>query len=285
VISLARPSFFTQKRKLYLEFSSSEVSPQSGVLKFNPSHFERPDVAASCAGWVEDTEVDPYAGVEISGVHDAPPRLGRHGSRPPMESLLHETQSSGRWITGLSPNDLLTQVRCMDLVIVSSPAVVDDDTGTETDDIVARAGRPVLILPRKFAQRRLRERRIGHRIVIAWNASAESARAVHDAPPFLKCAEEVTLLFVYERHDHPGAQQLVSALAGHLQRHGVNARPEAIPVTDAWPARIILDRLNELDANLLVMGAFSRSSMREAWFGGVSADLLHAVTVPVLTSH
>lgn len=234
--------------------------------------------------WTEETDDELYAGVEICGVHNAPPISGRHGSRSSMETLLRETHATGRWITRLRADELLAHIRCMDLVVVGAPIVVNGEVTSEADDIVARAGRPVLVLPRKFARRRANDRQIGHRVLIAWNASAESARAVHDALPFLKCAEEVTLLFVDE-HRQPGAQHSVNALAEHLRRHGVEARPEAMPVADAWPARIILDRVNELNANLLVMGAFSRSRLREVWFGGVSTELLHAVKIPVLTSH
>ena len=236
--------------------------------------------------WIDETDDEPYAGGQICGFHDATPPTGRHSSRSPIETLLHEAHSAGRWITRLRSDELLAHIRCMDLVVVGAPILVDGRITNEADDIVARAGRPVLVMPHKFARRRPQDRQIGHRILIAWNASAESARAVHDALPFLKCAEEVTLLFVDEHNDGQGAQQQsVNALAEHLRRHGVEARPEAIPVADAWPARIILDRVNELNANLLVMGAFSRSRLREVWFGGVSTELLHAVTIPVLTSH
>jgi nucleotide-binding universal stress UspA family protein len=240
--------------------------------------FERPTLLG-------DTDETPYAGVEICGLRDAPLRVGRHGLRSSMETLLHETRSSGRWINRVSAADLLEHIRSMDLVVVGSPITVDPGITTHTGDVVARAGRPILVLPRKFARRRPNERQLGHRILIAWNASAESARAVHDALPFLRSAEEVTVLFVNEHRDRIGAQRLVASLAAHLCRHGVKVRPEVMHVADAWPARIILDRLSELDANLLVMGAFSRSRLKEAWFGGVSDELLHAVAIPVLTSH
>jgi nucleotide-binding universal stress UspA family protein len=244
--------------------------------------FEQKDIGLSeRLAWSADIDEMPYAGVEICGLPDSRPHSGRHRARSTLETLLHETQTNGRWLRPARSGDLWEQVRCADLIVVG----VSTSPDAEADDVVARAGRPVLVLPRKFAQRQPKARRLGHRVLVAWDASAESARAVHDALPFLKCAEEVTVLFVNERHDWIGAQRLVASLADHLCRHGVKARPEVIPVADAWTSRVILDRLSELDANLLVMGAFSRSKLREAWFGGVSDDLLHAVTIPVLTSH
>lgn len=229
---------------------------------------------------------DPLCdGVAICGLRDVSVGSDRRGPRSPVEILAREAQSDGRWIRRLKTNDLLQRIRCVDLIIAGAPLKADVRSGTAADDVVARAGRPVLVLPHKFARKRPHERHLGFRVLIAWNASAESARATHDALPFLKRAEEVTLLLVNEEHDQIRTQHAVATFAEHLSRHGVKVRPEVIPSADAWPSRIILDRLDELDADLLVMGAFSRSKLRESWFGGVSDELLHATSVPVLTSH
>lgn len=65
----------------------------------------------------------------------------------------------------------------------------------------------------------------------------------------------------------------------------MKVQSEVMSATDERPSRVILDRVGELDINLLVMGAFSRSRLRETWFGGASEELLHEVRVPVLTGH
>jgi nucleotide-binding universal stress UspA family protein len=121
--------------------------------------------------------------------------------------------------------------------------------------------------------------------LIAWNASAPASRAVHDAMPFLRRAEETTLLYVDDAHDRARARHLVSAIVDHLARHQVEVRAHVMTAADASPAHAILDRIDELGVNLLVMGAFSRSRLREIWFGGASEELLHQVGVPILTCH
>ena len=58
-----------------------------------------------------------------------------------------------------------------------------------------------------------------------------------------------------------------------------------MPAGEAGASKVILERLGELDINLLVMGAYSRSRLAESWFGGVSEELLHAAQIAILTSH
>lgn len=235
-------------------------------------------------GWVDDLELPSYAGVEICGIRDQPVS-DRHALRSPLSELLHEARQDGHWTKRAETRDLLEALRCTDLIIAGSPLTSEPAGRPDAEDIVERAGRPVLIVPRKFAQRRSSELKIGYRVLIAWNASAPSSRAVHDALPFLRRAEEVTLLYVNEGHDRTKARHVVSAIADHLRRHEVKVQPEVMSAMEKKPSRVILDRLSELDINLLVMGAFSRSRLSETWFGGASEDLLHEVGVPILTGH
>jgi nucleotide-binding universal stress UspA family protein len=234
--------------------------------------------------WYADADDDmPYGGVEFCGVHV--PQSHRRTPRLSMDALIHDTLQTGRWIQNYQSNDLLKLARCTDLIIAGSPVSTDAGADLDTDDFIVRVGRPVLVIPRKFSRRRPSDRQIGHRILVAWNASAESTRAIHDALPLLRQAEEITLTFVDERQDTKAARQIVMWMSEHLAQHGVKTHPEVIPVGDAWASRIILDRLQELGSNLLVMGAFSRSRFRETWFGGASNELLHSVPIPILTSH
>lgn len=178
---------------------------------------------------------------------------------------------------------MLQAIRCADIVIAGSPLVSCGDTAQNIDHIIVQAGRPVLIVPREFALRPPEKRKIGHRVLVAWNATAPCARAVHDALPLLRRAETVVLLFVDYRHDLT-AKNLTTIMSEHLKRHGVSVRSE-VNQSVHTPAETILDRIVDLDIDLLVMGAFSRSILAESWFGGVSDDLLHAVDIPILTSH
>ncbi|WP_373852168.1 universal stress protein [Bradyrhizobium sp.] len=234
--------------------------------------------------WIDDLELPPYAGVEICGISHEPP-MGRHGLRSPLSELLHEARQSGHWGKRAETNELLQALRCTDLVVAGSPLTSEVGAKPDPEDIVTRVGRPVLIIPRKFAQRRSTERRIGHRVLIAWDASAPSARAVHDAMPFLRQAEEITLLYVDRGHDRTKGRHIIGPIADHLASHDVKVQSEIMPAGEAGASKVILERLGELDINLLVMGAYSRSRLAESWFGGVSEELLHAAQIAILTSH
>ena len=117
---------------------------------------------------------------------------------------------------------------------------------------------------------------------MAWNANREAARAVHDAMPLLTHAESVVVLSVDpqdERH-FAGAD-----IATHLARHGVNVEARRsvapnIPIGDE-----LLNMASDLGSDLMVMGAYGHSRLREAVFGGVTRHLLRHMTIPVLMSH
>lgn len=174
--------------------------------------------------------------------------------------------------------------RYADLVVVGQP---DPDAAAQdrlpryfVEDLVLSAGRPVLVIP--YAGRFTR---VGTRVLVAWNASREAARALTDALPLLRRAGTVEVVaFEPGRSgaDHgaePGAD-----IALYLARHGVNvsaARQQAgIDVGSQ-----ILSRAADTDADLIVMGAYGHSRAREIVLGGATRSLLEAMTVPVLMAH
>jgi nucleotide-binding universal stress UspA family protein len=174
--------------------------------------------------------------------------------------------------------------RYADLVVVGQP---DPDRAAEerlpgyfVEELVLTAGRPVLVMPYagRFA-------RVGARVLVAWNASREAARALADALPFLRRAASVEVVaFEPQRSgaDHgaePGAD-----IALYLARHGVKvtaARQQAGIDIGAQ----ILSRAADTDADLIVMGAYGHSRARELVLGGATRSLLEAMTVPVLMAH
>ena len=137
-----------------------------------------------------------------------------------------------------------------------------------------------------FRDRMLDVEDVGRRIMVAWNASREAARAVNDALPLLKGAEEVKILALTAQGgigahgDLPGAD-----IAGHLARHGVRADAEHGVVRDIEVGPALLSAAADFGADLLVMGSYGRARMRELILGGVSREILRTMTVPVLMSH
>lgn len=147
-------------------------------------------------------------------------------------------------------------------------------------DVILSAGRPVLLVP--YAGH---FRSVGQRVLIAWNAGRESARAVTDALPFLKSARSVDIVaFDPDREgDHgevPGAD-----VAAWLSRHGVRVSASEQRGAEIDVGEQILSRAADNEADLIVMGAYGHSRLRELVLGGVTRTLLESMTVPVLMSH
>jgi nucleotide-binding universal stress UspA family protein len=154
-------------------------------------------------------------------------------------------------------------------------------TLTRPEEVIMAAGRPVLLVPYAgdFPQ-------LGARVLVAWSGTRESARALHDAMFLLEAAVEVTVLEV----DRAGGEvdapdQAAADVAAALQRRGVAATADAA-VSDGTPvADIILSTAADKLADLVVMGAWGHSRLREFVLGGVSRGILREMTVPVLMSH
>lgn len=146
--------------------------------------------------------------------------------------------------------------------------------------LALQSGRPVLVVP--YAGRYAR---IGRNIVIAWKAGREAARAVFDAIPLLREAESVHILEVKERADQEGRLAPDTSIAASLARHGIRPTIHTSVATEISVGDEILSRLADLDADLLVMGAYAHSRMRELVFGGVTRHLAQHMTVPTLFSH
>lgn len=173
---------------------------------------------------------------------------------------------------------LAEQARYADLVVVGQ---TDPDRpvqgGGTIEDLVFTAGRPVLVVP--FAGS---YPQIGRRALVAWKSGREAARAVKDALPLLLKAERTVVLTVNadDSVHYPGQD-----LAAYLARHGVKAEARKTVASDIDVSDVILSSAADIGADLLVMGAYSRSRLREAILGGVTNDLLERMTQPTLLAH
>ena len=171
--------------------------------------------------------------------------------------------------------------RYADLVVLGQP---DSENGGEVDaqvpeDVVLSAGRPALVVPYIGAGEE-----IGKRVLIAWDGGREAARAVNDALPLLEKAEFVAVLVVNPSQgahgEEPGAD-----IALHLARHGIAVEAQHIEVRDLSTGNALLSRLADEAIDLLVMGAYGHSRLREMVLGGVTREVFQQMTVPVLMSH
>jgi len=182
------------------------------------------------------------------------------------------------------PEEALTiAARYADLLVVGQSAP-DNDTATPAslpESVALATGRPVLVVPHIGAGNSL-----GKKVMLCWNASRESARAASDALPFLKAAEEVVILIVDPESSTSGHGAEPGAdVATWLSRHGVKVTVQRDVASDSDIGNLILSRAADLGIDLIVMGAYGHSRMRELVMGGVSRTLLASMTVPVLMSH
>jgi nucleotide-binding universal stress UspA family protein len=117
----------------------------------------------------------------------------------------------------------------------------------------------------------------------AWNAGREALRAVHDAMPLLERAKKVTLFAFASR---PSAlRKSAQALADHLAAHGVKTEHIRTNTGDLTAIEALFASLDTQDADLIVAGAYGHSRLYEGLFGGVTMDLMHQQSLPVLMSH
>lgn len=189
------------------------------------------------------------------------------------------TDRSG-WATaeGRPLETLALRSRYADLTVVSQSAP-EEEGGAEdfVDDLIMTSGRPILVVPYIGAPSE-----IGRKITIAWNGSREAARAVSDAMPLLEAADEIEV-FAVEPHglgDVPGAD-----IAQHLARHGLKTNAAKTSGLEIDVGDALLNQISDSGTNLLIMGAYGHSRMRELVLGGATRYILEHMTVPVLLSH
>ena len=149
------------------------------------------------------------------------------------------------------------------------------------EEVVISSGRPVLVIPYTGALDSL-----GERVVVAWDASREAARAVSDALPLLERAQSVLVVTIdpettpLGHGDVPGAD-----IALHLARHNVGVEVQRVPAGEVGAANALLSLVADYGADLLVMGAYAHPRLRQLVLGGVTRTVLQSMTVPVLMAH
>ncbi|MCA0277523.1 MAG: universal stress protein [Proteobacteria bacterium] len=206
-----------------------------------------------------------------------------------QKAFLNRIETSGvsfewRSFESFSGDSALSGVdsaRCADLVIVSQAAPdAKDSLAADIDSLIYEAGRPVLVVPHSAPLIST-----FRHILIAWNGSREAARAAFDALPFIIEAEQTEILVVdpvetaSQSSDAAGAE-IAAAFARHGAKVSVSVQDSRGHTVDA----VIHQKIVETGADLLVMGAYSHSWLREFLFGGVTRSVLQAGDVAILLS-
>lgn len=189
-----------------------------------------------------------------------------------------------RRLVGDSVQGLAISARYADLIVLGQVDAENTD-GPEQRDFpdhaILAAGRPLLMIPYAGTFNT-----IGEHVVVAWSATRESTRAVTDALPLLQRAKKVTVIIGDARPGAGGHGASPGAdIALYLARQGVTVEVSLEQTAGIDVGSLLLSRIADLDADLLVMGAYGHSRMRELVLGGVTRTILRQMTVPVLMSH
>jgi nucleotide-binding universal stress UspA family protein len=190
---------------------------------------------------------------------------------------------------------LLRRARCTDLLVLGQhdPQHPEGHAAGLNHRLLVSAGCPLLFVPYAMA----REPAGPGRVLVAWSGTRESARALRDALPLLRRADQVEL--VHYAHAGTVAAAAMAPLQAHLERHGVRAtcivRERREPslaerimpgwIPDAPIAEALLSHAADIEADLIVMGGYGHPRAWELALGGVTRTLLQSMTVPVLMSH
>ena len=170
------------------------------------------------------------------------------------------------------------QARVHDVTVLDTADTADTPQSTIIEDVLFDSGRPVLVVPHHGGKPEPR------RIVVAWDGSARSARAVKDALPFLIGAETVVAVSVEGEKDlsrmAPGAD-----LAVYLARYGIDCKLATLAASQRDVAARLRLFVAEEDIDMIVMGAFVHSRFRQALLGGVTQSLLEDAPVPLFMAH
>lgn len=211
--------------------------------------------------------------------------LSRQNGGRLLAKVVEEGTRQGGSVTTASESALLalqgevaaSHARYFDL------AVVGWEPGNATARMLAEAmifgaGRPVLVLPDSASAAPI------ERIAIAWDGSRVAARALADAQPFLAHASKVHILTVV---DEKPLKPTVDGerLADSLRRRGLNADFVAVTAEDCPIAVTLQDQAIERGVDMLVMGAYGHSRVREFVLGGATEGVLADVRLPILMSH
>jgi nucleotide-binding universal stress UspA family protein len=174
------------------------------------------------------------------------------------------------------------RARYNDLVILPLPygkgRGIEDEAVTEA--ALFEGMSPVLVVPSsgmKTAQPK--------RIVLAWNQTREALVAARRALPFLKRADMVQIVVVDPPAHGPERSDPGGHLCQLLVRHGVKAEVSVLARTLPHVSDVLARQVRDLDADLLVMGAYGHSRFREAILGGTTRDMLANAEVPVFLAH
>ncbi|WP_046864129.1 universal stress protein [Microvirga massiliensis] len=195
---------------------------------------------------------------------------------------VQDLETDWRAAVGRPVEVLAREARAADLLVIGRDLErlrAGSYRALDPGEMVMAAGRPVLVVP-SGAQRLSADH-----VLVGWKDAREARRALWDASPFLRAAEEVHVVEVAAEAALDDATDRVRDVVRHLERHAVKARGEVRTQREASAAGELLLVAEQHGADLIVAGAYGHTRLREWVFGGVTRDLLRNSPKCCLLAH
>jgi nucleotide-binding universal stress UspA family protein len=201
--------------------------------------------------------------------------------RQRYEGRLQAAGIDGGWLVASGgPDAAMLHARYVDLAVVArGKADIPAGMAVSAEELAIDGGRPVLMVPPGSPPT------VGRNAVVAWKPTREAVRAVNEALPVLEPGAKVTVLVVDPQDSPEHGEEPGADIAAHLARHGMQVTVEVAQSGHLDVTGTLLRRAAELGADLVVMGAYGHSRLRERILGGVTRDLLRTAPLPVLIAH
>ena len=184
---------------------------------------------------------------------------------------------------GTAADRIVEQGHCADLVVLTQadPEWTSSALLEDPERVILSVGRPVLLVPNSGSVAAPPKR-----VSVAWNGRREAARAVFDALPLLQHAEIVDVIGVNSGQDvSPHGDLPAAEICAALARHGVKCQSSEASAGSGEVGHELLRQAKAFGADLLVMGCYGHSRLREFVLGGASRHVLRHMHLPVLLSH
>jgi nucleotide-binding universal stress UspA family protein len=203
--------------------------------------------------------------------------VARHSAGLATDARTHQPRAEWLLACGDEADCLVSCSRGADLLVMVRCGKPGQPPSPLLEAALFKSGKPLLLLPLGI------HRRLCRTVAIAWKDTSEAARAITAALPFIQGAEQVLLMTAAERNaaDDLSAYRVMTALT----RHNPLTALVRVPSGDAAPADRLFHEARDRDVDVLVMGAYGHSRIREMIFGGFTDTALRQAPLPLLLSH
>jgi len=235
-----------------------------------------PVIPGSVVGGIPPQFIESQRAESEKAVNDA---IARFDAAAKRAGISYETRAINASIAGAAER-LGRIARRFDLAIVGQP---DSDKAAPVEvvdeGVLFESGRPVIFVP--YIQKAGLKL---DRVMVCWDGSRAATRAVADSLPFLQKAKQVQVVIVADKAAKVGELPGVD-LAQHLARHGLKVEVKRIASPEIDVSSMLLSCAADLSADMIVMGGYGHSRLREFVLGGVTRGILESMTIPTLMSH